>query len=132
MQRDQLAASSSAITQEQQGSCLPGEAVSVEEKVRDRRAKLEKEGKEAVTQRSLFELIEAQKYRCALTGIALKPEDAALDHCVPVSIGGEHVISNVQWVSAEVNTMKGQLTTERFVTLCRLVAAHADCDPTPP
>lgn len=71
-------------------------------------------------------LLESQSYRCALTGRHLQPEDASLDHIVPVSRGGPHLLENVQVLHTAVNRAKGTMTTADFVTLCREVAAWAD------
>lgn len=68
-------------------------------------------------------LFDVQQCRCALTGIVLTPETAALDHKVPVSIGGGHSVRNLQWLAVEINQMKGGLSNERFVELCRMVAS---------
>jgi hypothetical protein len=71
-------------------------------------------------------ILESQSYRCALTGRQLHPEDASLDHIVPVSRGGQHLLENVQVLHTAVNRAKGALTTAEFVSLCREVAAWAD------
>lgn len=71
----------------------------------------------------LKSLIEKQEFRCALSGIELTPETAALDHIIPYSRGGRHRRDNVQWVHDDINTLKGQVEYGRFVELCRLVAA---------
>jgi 5-methylcytosine-specific restriction endonuclease McrA len=76
--------------------------------------------------RNVLRLIQNQDYRCALTGRRLAPEDAALDHIVPVSRGGEHVMENVQVLQKQVNRVKHTLTNEEFIALCREVVAHAD------
>ena len=69
-------------------------------------------------------LLEAQGYRCALTGLELTPENSSLDHKTPLSSGGKHVMSNVQLIVPDINTMKGTLSNDRFVELCRLVAGQ--------
>lgn len=77
-----------------------------------------------VTAKQIMELIERQQFRCALSGRPLTPETASLDHIVPLSRGGTHELSNLWIVDYQVNTAKGTLTVEEFVTLCRDVAAH--------
>ena len=74
-------------------------------------------------------LLESQSYRCALTGRPLQPEDASLDHIVPVSRGGLHLLENVQVLHTAANRAKGTLTTAEFVALCREVVAWADRTP---
>lgn len=80
----------------------------------------------SVRQSDLMSLVESQQYRCALSGIELTPQTAALDHIVPVASGGEHTIANLQWLNCEVNRMKGMLSIETFVDICRRVTATAD------
>ena len=75
----------------------------------------------AVTQGQLLKLIEKQNFKCALSGIDLVPETAALDHIVPVCDGGEHRIENLQWLDMNVNRMKGRLSEESFIAVCRRV-----------
>ena len=76
--------------------------------------------------RNILRLIQNQNYRCALTGRRLEPQTAALDHIIPVSRGGEHVMENVQVLQKQVNRVKHTLTNEEFIALCREVVAHAD------
>lgn len=81
-------------------------------------------GKEqSTTAADLKKLIEAQEFRCALSGELLTPDTASLDHIVPVSNGGGNEVDNLQWLNAEVNTMKGSLSQERFIALCRKIAS---------
>lgn len=75
--------------------------------------------------RQLVALLEAQDYRCALTGLPLVPGDnASLDHIVPRAKGGGHALDNLQWVLTEVNLARRVLSVEEFVALCRAVVAH--------
>ena len=80
---------------------------------------------EDVTASQLLELAESQSFRCALSGIALEPYSAALDHIVPVSAGGSHEIDNLQWLDRRINSMKGDMPVDEFVELCRAVATNA-------
>lgn len=69
----------------------------------------------------LKELIEAQNYTCPYTGIRLVPGvNASLDHVLPISrypeLGAD--ISNLEWVSLEVNLAKRDKTREEFIELC--------------
>jgi 5-methylcytosine-specific restriction endonuclease McrA len=81
-----------------------------------------------ITAKKLELLAEDQQYRCALSGMHLEPEDASLDHIVPLSSGGRNEIGNVQIVHREINAMKGTLDARRFIELCRMVASHADAN----
>ena len=79
-----------------------------------------------VNHEGITRILGAQSYRCALTGRHLQPEDASLDHIVPVSRGGPHLLENVQVLHTAVNRAKGALTTAEFISLCHEVAAWAD------
>jgi 5-methylcytosine-specific restriction endonuclease McrA len=76
----------------------------------------------SLTARQALEMVERQQYRCAISGRPLTPENAALDHIVPVARGGQHAAENVWVVDAQVNAAKGTLTMEEFLAVCRDVA----------
>ena len=78
------------------------------------------------TAKRIRQLIEDQQYRCAMTGIELSPDDANLDHIVPISAGGEHVMGNVQVVHRVINQMKSTLPKDDFINWCRKIALHAE------
>jgi hypothetical protein len=80
----------------------------------------------------LTEIFESQGRRCAYSGLPLIPgENACVDHKHPKSRGGSHDRSNLQWVTKEINRMKGTLPHERFVELCVAVASWAGKHRTP-
>ena len=79
-----------------------------------------------VTAHEVHALLVQQDFRCALTGAALKPTDAAMDHILAVSRNGPHTIDNAQILRKDVNRAKGTLTNEEFLKLCRAVVQHAD------
>lgn len=70
----------------------------------------------------LMQLLKQQEFRCALSGEPLSPTTARLDHKIAVSRGGSHQLSNLQWVTDEVNRAKGTMNNEEFVALCEGVA----------
>lgn len=72
--------------------------------------------------KDLFMLLKEQKFRCALSGVKLLPETAALDHIIPVSRGGSDAIDNLQWVDCRINKMKGSMVLEEFLDLCSKVS----------
>jgi 5-methylcytosine-specific restriction endonuclease McrA len=98
-----------------------------EQKQIQRRAKTvgTSQAKGNVNVKSVLRLVEKQQFRCALTGRPLTPDQAALDHKVPVCRGGKHDIENAQVLHRDVNRAKGALTNEEFIQLCREVAEHA-------
>lgn len=82
----------------------------------------DKAASKMATSKQLMRLIEKQEYRCALSGMILTPDVAALDHIVPVSEGGSDAIDNLQWVHEEINRMKGTMDNRSFIELSRKVA----------
>jgi len=87
--------------------------------------------KRSVTTTQIKKIIESQNYRCALTNRPLTPETASLDHKQPISRGGTHEVANLWVVEHFVNTAKGSLTVDEFVSMCRDVVRHQDAVPTP-
>lgn len=83
-----------------------------------------------VTREYLSGLIEAQKHKCALTGIPIKfadttqgdmhGETTASPDRIDSSKG--YLVGNIQWVHKDINKMKGVLSQDRFLELCRAVS----------
>ena len=71
----------------------------------------------------ILDLLQKQRFLCALSGRELTPSSAVLDHIIPVARGGEHRIENAQVLDAEVNRAKGTLTNDEFLELCRQITA---------
>jgi hypothetical protein len=76
----------------------------------------------------LNKLLESQDMKCAISGISLiiKKEScgkstASLDRIIP-ELG--YTKGNVQWVHKDINYMKGTLTEERFIELCKIVTEY--------
>lgn len=68
-----------------------------------------------------------QDRRCALTGLPLTISRKRTEHTASLdridsTIG--YVAGNVQWVNKEINMMKRTMSQDRFVSLCKAVAAH--------
>lgn len=78
--------------------------------------------KESATGSELMKLLKQQDYRCALTGEKLTPNTAELDHKIPKSKGGDDTAGNLQWLDKTVNKMKGSMTVDEFIAICRRVA----------
>jgi len=79
-----------------------------------------------ITAKSLMQLVERQKYRCALSGRALTPDCASLDHKMPLAKGGKHAMSNLWVLHRDVNAAKGTMTVNEFVAICRDVVRTSD------
>ena len=95
------------------------------------KALLSKKDNPAITVEELMEMLEAQNYRCALSGMPLEcsrtrgkrnPYNVSLDRKIP---GGEYNKDNVQLVCQEINSWKGIATTKEFVNMCRRVTENA-------
>lgn len=69
----------------------------------------------------LMQLLVAQEYRCALSGIELTVDTVTVDHIVAVSDGGGDEIENIQLVHTIVNSMKGTLSNYEFKKWCARV-----------
>ena len=79
---------------------------------------------ESITAKKVMQLVERQRYRCALTGRELTPSTASLDHKMPLSRVGQHSMSNLWIVHREINAAKGTMTIDEFIALCREVSEH--------
>jgi DNA-binding CsgD family transcriptional regulator len=77
--------------------------------------------KDKASGRELLKLIQEQDYKCALSGVDLTPSTANLDHKIPRKNGGSDSIVNLQWLSYEVNRMKGSMDQDEFIRLCGLI-----------
>jgi hypothetical protein len=81
----------------------------------------------SVTSTSLMTTLVRQDYRCAISGVPITPQTAALDHKVSIADGGEHEIDNVWFVHRDVNAAKGSMSLSAFVEMCARVAkCHGD------
>jgi hypothetical protein len=73
-----------------------------------------------------LELWRTQDGRCAFTGTKLAATNGSLDHKIPVVSGGDCDISNYHWTCQIINSMKGTMTPDEFVSVCRVVVDYAD------
>ena len=78
----------------------------------------------SVTAKRLLEILQKQKFTCPISGRALTPETASLDHIIPLSRGGEHSLSNVWIVDQQINHAKATLLLDEFIVLCRNIVSH--------
>ena len=79
----------------------------------------------------LGEMLERQNYLCPYTGNKLIPGiNASLDHIRPVHHYPERArdITNVEWVSKEVNEMKRDRTPEQFLSLASKIVNYYTLD----
>jgi 5-methylcytosine-specific restriction endonuclease McrA len=96
-------------------------------RVRGMQASLNKRGQTGgiVTKRQLFNLLESQQYKCAITGDQLTPENCSADHIVPVSRGGSFDITNIQLVTKSANRWKSTMTHDEMIELAKRIVEHA-------
>ena len=59
-----------------------------------------------IVTKNLLALLEGQKYKCNECNCCLVDNEKHLDHYVPLSNGGAHSITNVQWLCRECNMSK--------------------------
>ena len=97
-----------------------------------RKAQVQERPTGSINKKSVMKLLEWQGFRCALTGRTLSPDTASLDHIIPVSSGGDHVIENTQVVHRDVNKAKTTMNNDVFVMMCREVVQFADAMATMP
>ena len=83
---------------------------------------------QAVTASGIRQKMQEQGWRCALSGVDLSQsaKDTELDHIVPLSKGGAHVLSNVQLVHRIPNAMKRTMTEQVFLQWCRKIVERAN------
>jgi hypothetical protein len=73
-----------------------------------------------------------QDQKCALSGILLEPwisnnkkqgrrMSASLDR---IDSSKGYIVGNVQWVHKDINRLKWDLSQEKFIELCKLVAEY--------
>lgn len=77
------------------------------------------------TSDDLYELLESQERKCALSGIQLHPESMELDHKLARSYGGGDSVENLHWLDNRIHKMKGVLSDQEFIVLCCRVADHS-------
>ena len=66
-----------------------------------------------------------QNYKCPYTGeLLILGVNASLDHIKPASRFPELIgtLSNMEWVSKEVNRIKGAMTKEEFISFCHMIS----------
>ena len=72
-------------------------------------------------------LLVAQGGCCAITGMPLDPQEVNADHILPLSrkeLSPTKTEENIWLVHKRVNAMKGTMSYDEFVEMCRMVLAH--------
>lgn len=99
----------------------------------------------SISKQYIWDLFLAQNKKCALTGVPLiissklignnkngkridrSIHTASLDR---IDNSKGYVVGNVQWIHKTINMMRRQYTVEEYVNWCKLVASHANIEPT--
>jgi hypothetical protein len=83
-----------------------------------------------ITLEFLWELIQKQEFKCALSGLPISlAQSRRTGEIMTASIDRKkstdgYVPENTQWVHKSINMMKGSLSDEEFIDFCRLIAKH--------
>lgn len=90
--------------------------------------------RKVLTRQNMLDLLQAQDYRCALSGVPLTctlekgvkaPANASLDRINP---GGAYTLDNVQLVCRVLNSWRSDTPLIEFIEWCRRVAEHRSED----
>lgn len=79
---------------------------------------------EKVTGRALERMRLSQGNRCYYSGEELTLENVCVDHKQPISKGGKHLMSNVALCTQRINSMKGTMSENEFISACLSIASH--------
>lgn len=79
--------------------------------------------------RILGSLWKKQKGFCALSGQKLTVLNAELDHIIPKTRGGGHIIENLRWLVKDVNRLKRNYLDNEFLSLCKQITEHTQKAP---
>jgi len=72
---------------------------------------------------AIAQMFNEQQGRCAYTNEILIPAvNACIDHKLPRVRGGDSSISNIHWVTKDINRVKGTRTHEEFILICLQIA----------
>jgi len=88
------------------------------------RARKNMKGNDRPSGPELMRILLSQEKRCCYSGVELTVDNCSLDHKKPVSKGGTNHPKNLQWTTKEINKMKGSLTEERFIEICKEISKH--------
>jgi hypothetical protein len=81
-----------------------------------------------LTIEQLYNKLEEQNFKCALSGIELNvlhidptSSNASIDR---IDSKKDYTIDNIQWVHKDINKIKNDFSQDRFIELCKLVAKN--------
>lgn len=71
-----------------------------------------------------YALLDKQKYKCALTGTELTPENTTAEHILPLSRGGTHELSNIFLVDERVAKLKRNLSIAEVRDVAQRIVSY--------
>jgi 5-methylcytosine-specific restriction enzyme A len=66
-----------------------------------------------------------QKGLCAILAVSLKGRKKQLDHKIPLSVGGQHRETNLQWILSDIHTIKSAHETKERAKADRVAKKYA-------
>lgn len=89
-------------------------------KARNRKYKIKNISDGTVTKKKLDKMYELQNHKCAYCDCDLDKNGKHLDHIIPISRDGLHIINNVHWVCPKCNLSKGNKLEEEWLVKERM------------
>lgn len=74
----------------------------------------------------LYEWLSLGNFSCYYSGEELTLDTLTVDHKTPITRGGTNEMSNLCFCSSHMNTSKGTMTEEEFVSLLQLIESWED------
>ena len=78
---------------------------------------------------ALLQKLESSDFRCFYTGVPLVPGiNACVDHLHSRSLYPDKLsdLANLVWCDKWINRMKGHMSYQEFISLCRTIIERAD------
>ncbi|MBL8019415.1 MAG: hypothetical protein JNM27_07100 [Leptospirales bacterium] len=76
--------------------------------------------------KDFYALLERQKYKCALSGLDLTPQNTIAEHIVPLQQGGKHCFANIYLVETRVSKLKRNLLEQDVIDIAKAIVAHRE------
>jgi CRISPR/Cas system Type II protein with McrA/HNH and RuvC-like nuclease domain len=86
---------------------------------------VEKDTSQDVSPANIEQMFYDQNEKCYYSGEQLTFDNISLEHKIPLSRGGLHVMDNVVWATKQINRMKGTMNDAEFIEVCEQIACYA-------